>query len=248
MKSSGRKTPYRRVLIKLSGEALSGPEGFGVDVKRCDQIAQQVVGIAKLGVQVALVIGGGNIFRGVKGIAAGMARTPADHIGMLATFINGIALHQAFLTLAWPSSLISAIRCDTIAESYSWSLALKYLEQNQILIFVGGTGNPFFTTDSAAALRALEIEAEILIKATKVDGIFTEDPTLSSNAELYSHISYREVLSRNLRVMDLTAITLCATHSLPIQVCNIFNDEALLKVINKEPIGTLVTESSDLLK
>ena len=217
-----------------------GQQKFGVDLDACRKIATEVQDLCRLGVQVGVVIGGGNIFRGVKATKNGMERTPADHIGMLATLINGIALQQAFEKIRCESRIMSAIACDVMAESYSWKDALKYLEKGIVLIFVGGTGNPYFTTDSAAALRALEIHAEILMKATKVDGIYNKDPLTYPDAKKFDRVSYNEVLASQLQVMDATAIALCRENGIPIRVFNLFTDHALIKAVCNEPVGTLV--------
>jgi len=234
------KPAYKRILLKLSGEALMGEQKFGVDPDACDQIAVQVKELCALGVQVGVVIGGGNIFRGVKAVKSGMERTPADHIGMLATLINGISLQQAFERICCESRIMSAISCDVMAESYSWKDALKYLDRGLVLIFVGGTGNPYFTTDSAAALRALEIHAEILLKATKVDGIYDKDPLKYPDAVKFNRVSYSEVLANQLQVMDPTAIALCRENKTPIRVFNVFGAHALKRAVCDEAIGTLV--------
>ncbi|MDE3055723.1 MAG: UMP kinase [Verrucomicrobiota bacterium] len=231
---------YRRILLKLSGEALMGGQKFGVDAEACSRIANEVKELRDLGVQVGLVIGGGNIFRGVHAVDKGMERTPADHIGMLATLINGIALQQAFERISCESRIMSAISCDVMAESYSWKDALKYLERGTFLIFVGGTGNPYFTTDSAAALRALEIGAEILMKATKVDGIYDKDPLKHQSAVKYERLSYSEVLAAGLQVMDPTAIALCQENQMPICVFNVFRPGELKRAVCGEPVGTFV--------
>ncbi len=217
-----------------------GDQKYGVDPDACRKIALSVKELTSLGVQVGIVIGGGNIFRGVKATKAGMDRTPADHIGMLATIINGIALQQAFERNQCESRIMSAIACDVMAESYSWKDALKYLEKGIVLIFVGGTGNPYFTTDSAAALRALEIRAEILMKATKVDGIYDKDPLEFPNAVKFDRVAYSEVLARGLQVMDATAITLCQENRIPIRVFDMFSPHSLRSAVYNEPIGTLV--------
>src|SRR3990167_7680323 len=209
MSSPKHKLPFKRILLKLSGETLMGEQGFGVDPVACHRIATEVNELKSLGIQVGVVIGGGNIFRGVKAAQDGMKRTPADHIGMLATLINGIALQQAFEKVQCESRIMSAITLDVMAESYSWKNAQKYLEKGIVIIFVGGTGNPYFSTDSAAALRALEIQAEVLMKATKVDGIYNKDPVKYSNAEKYDHLTYSEILASKLQVMDATAVALC---------------------------------------
>lgn len=236
---SVKKPAYKRILLKLSGEALMGDQKYGVDSDACQKIALSVQELTQLGVQVGVVIGGGNIFRGVKATQDGMQRTPADHIGMLATLINGIALQQAFEKIGCESRIMSAITLDVMAESYSWKNALKYLEKGIVLIFVGGTGNPYFTTDSAAALRALEIQAEILFKATKVDGIYNKDPVKYANANKFEQLTYSEVLASKLQVMDATAIALCQENRIPIRVFNMF-DHSLKAAIYNESVGTLV--------
>lgn len=235
-----RKPAYKRILLKLSGEALMGDQRYGVDPEACSKIAHSISELTQLGIQVGVVVGGGNIFRGVKATRSGMQRTPADHIGMLATLINGISLQQAFEQIPCESRIMSAISCDVMAESYSWKNALKYLEKGIVLIFVGGTGNPYFTTDSAAALRALEIEAEILMKATKVDGIYNKDPTHYPDAKKFDRVSYSEVLASKLQVMDATAIALCQENRIPIRVFNML-DHSLKAAIYNDPVGTLVT-------
>jgi uridylate kinase len=235
-----RNPAYRRILLKLSGEALMGNQKYGVDPDACHKIALSIQELVELGVQVGVVIGGGNIFRGVKATHAGMQRTPADHIGMLATLINGIALQQALEKLSCESRIMSAIACDVMAEPYSWKNAIAYLEKGLVLIFVGGTGNPYFTTDSAAALRALEINAEVLMKATKVDGIYNKDPITHPDAIKYDKITYSEVLASKLEVMDATAIALCAENRLPIRVFNML-DRSLRAAVFNDPVGTLVS-------
>jgi len=220
-----------------------GHQKFGVDPAACERIASEVIELSRARVQVAIVIGGGNIFRGIKANQVGMARTPADHIGMLATLINGISLQQALEKLGSESRVLSAISCDSMVEPYSWNAALDYLNRGLVLIFVGGTGNPYFTTDSAAALRAFEIGAEVLIKATKVDGVYSEDPIQHpETAVKYERISYSEILTRNLNVMDAAAIALCRENRLPIRVMNIFGDQNLKRAVFGENIGTLVEE------
>jgi uridylate kinase len=233
---------YKRILLKLSGEALMGSQKYGIDQPACQKIATDVVELCQLGVQVGIVIGGGNIFRGVKASAAGMKRTPADHIGMLATLINAIALQQAFEKLGYPSRIMSAIAVVGIAEAYSWQAALDTLKQGAVLIFAGGTGNPYFTTDSAAALRACEIQAEILLKATKVDGIYNKDPAKYPDARKFDRLSYSDVLTQQLGVMDAAAIALCRENRLPICVFNVFSDRSLKKAVFSEPVGTIVEE------
>lgn len=238
-----QKAPvYRRILLKLSGEALLGKEKFGVDPEACHKIATQIQELRLLGVEVAVVIGGGNLFRGSTAVAMGMERTPADHIGMLGTLINGIVLQQALEKIGCDSRILSAVSCDVMAEPYSWKGALAHLSQGRVLLFVGGTGNPYFTTDSAATLRALEIQADLVIKATKVDGVYEKDPMKYPEAKKFTHISYREVLDRQIKVMDPMAIALCWENGLRIQVLNLFQDHALYRAVTGENIGTLVEE------
>ncbi|MBS0624501.1 MAG: UMP kinase [Verrucomicrobia bacterium] len=234
------KPAYRRILLKLSGEALLGSQAYGVDPGACHKIASSVKELVQLGIQVAIVIGGGNIFRGIKGAASGMKRTPADQMGMLATLMNGIALQQAFDQIHCESRIMSAIDCRVMAEPFCWKEALKYLDSGRVLIFVGGTGNPYFTTDSAAALRALEIQAEVLLKATKVDGIYDKDPMKHSDAVKFERVSYSEVLAHKLQVMDATAIALCRENGIPIRVFNLFTEQALMKAVLNQSAGTLV--------
>ncbi len=235
-----RRPLYKRILLKLSGESLMGDQLFGIDPEACLHIASQVKEIADLGVEVGLVIGGGNIFRGGQAAGLKMERTPADHVGMLATLINGISLQQSFERLSCESRIMSAISCDVMAESYSWKNALKYLQSKIVLLFVGGTGNPYFTTDSAAALRALEIQAEVLLKATKVDGIYDKDPVKYSEAKKFGQIPYNDVLSHELKIMDATAIALCRENRIPIRVFNLFAEGALLRAVCDPKVGTLV--------
>lgn len=230
--------PYKRIVLKLSGETLLGGQEFGIHQKACLEVAQSLQNIQKLGLQVAVVIGGGNIFRGINLRATGMPRTPADHMGMLATLLNGIAIQQALIELGSAACVMSALDCPKIAESYNWTKALKYLEAETILIFVGGTGNPYFTTDTAAALRAGEIQADILLKATKVDGIYNKDPLLYSDAIKYEKISYSQVLAEKLQVMDATAVALCRSNHIPIFVFN-------MQKLFKGNLSTLLLELKD---
>ncbi len=234
------KPAYKRVLLKLSGEALMGEQKFGVEHRACLQIAQSIKEVYALGIQLGIVVGGGNIFRGNQAESFGFARTPADHIGMLATTINGLILQQTLASLGVESRVMSALNTDSIVEPYHWGHALHSLQKGMIIIFVGGTGNPYFTTDSAAALRASEIEADVLLKATKVDGIFSEDPKKNPHAEKFDRLTYSEVLSKKLNVMDATAIALCRENQIPICVFNLFEQGAMLKVVCGQPKGTLV--------
>jgi len=236
-----RGPAYRRILLKLSGEALMGRQNFGVEESACRQIASAIKEVYDQNVQIGIVVGGGNIFRGTQAEAFGFARTPADHIGMLGTVINGLVLQQSLAVLGCESRVMSALNCDSIVETYIWGNAMDYIQKGRIVIFVGGTSNPYFTTDTAAALRASEIEAEILFKATKVDGIYDKDPVKHKDALKYSELSYSDVLTKNLSVMDATAIALCRENEIPIVVFNLFEPGALLKAVCGEEVGSRVT-------
>ena len=238
--SEKQKARYRRVLIKLSGEALMGDGKYGISPKTLIAIAQDVKEAVDLGIQVALTIGGGNIFRGVSGATEGMDRSSADYMGMLATVINGMALQDAFEKLGVETRVQSAIEMHQIAEPYIRRRAIRHLEKGRVVIFAAGTGNPFFTTDTAAALRGAEIGAEIVLKATKVDGVYTADPAKNVDAQRYQSISFDEAIARNLKVMDATAFALCRDQRLPIKVFSIFKEGALRRVIMGEDEGTLV--------
>jgi uridylate kinase len=232
---------YQRILLKLSGEALSGDQPFGLDHSACEYIASSIQTLHDLKVQIGVVIGGGNFFRGSLAKSFGFERTSADQIGMIATLINGLALSQSMRKLGIKSKVLSALSFGPFIEPYRWSTTIDYLEQNQVVIFVGGTGNPYFTTDTAAALRASEISAEVLIKATKVDGIYDKDPKKHDQAKMFTKISYEEVLSNNLSVMDGAAIALCRDNKIPVHVVNFYSREALLNAICHKKGGTLVT-------
>ena len=233
---------YRRVLLKLSGEILSGENGFGIDPGKANFLAQEVKSIHKLGVGIGLIIGAGNIFRGLQASDRGMDRVTGDYLGMLATIMNAISIQDALEQEECETRTLSAINITQIAEPYIRRRALRHLEKGRIVIVSGGTGNPFFTTDSAAALRAKELNAEIVIKGTKVDGIYNDDPIKNSSAIKYEKLTYNKVLKDNLRVMDLTAITLCKENKIPIQVFNIKKSGALKELILGSKIGTLVSE------
>lgn len=235
---------YRRILLKLSGEALNEGNQFELDQASCQEIAKLISEIHQMGVQVGVVVGGGNIFRGAQAAAFGFARPPADHIGMLATIINGLILQQCLATLGCETKVMSALNTDFIVERYSWPKAMDYLSRNQVVIFVGGTGNPYFTTDTAAALRASEIEAEVLIKATKVDGIYEKDPKHYPKAEKFDRLTYAQVFAKKIQVMDLAAIALCEENEIPIHVCNFFKKGALMQAICEKTGGTLVYSSN----
>lgn len=233
---------YRRVILKISGEAFLGKEKMGMDKKAIEHIAKSVKEIHDLGLQIGIVVGGGNIFRGAQAEEFGFSRTPADHIGLLATVINGIILNQALSKLNIQSQVMSAIECDSIIEPFNWNHALSALDQKKVVIFVGGTGNPYFTTDTAAALRASEMNAEVVLKATtKVDGIYSDDPMKNKKAKKYDKISFADALEKNLKVMDATAFALCQENRIPIYVFNLFEKNSLLNAVCERKGGSLVT-------
>lgn len=239
-----RKGPiYQRVLLKLSGETLMGSQPFGIHQEACMQIANYLSSFHQAGIQLGVVIGGGNIFRGVDLRLMGISRTPADHMGMLATLMNAIAIQQALMLRNVPVCVMSALECPKIAEPYHWTKALHYLEEGNIILFAGGTGNPYFTTDTAAALRASEIGADVFLKATKVDGIYNKDPLKNVDAIKYDTISYSEVLAEKLQVMDATAIALCRSSQIPIFVFNMRRliEEPLEEVLAQVHKGTWVS-------
>lgn len=231
---------YKRILLKLSGEALMGDDSYGINRQVIERIVAEIAEVVAMGVQVAMVIGGGNIFRGVAPAAAGMDRATADYMGMLATVMNSLALADAMRHAGLVARVMSAISIDQVVESYVRPKALQYLEEGKSVIFAGGTGNPFFTTDTAAALRAAEIGAEVMLKATKVDGIYTADPTKDPTATRYPSISFDEAMIKRLQIMDATAFALCRDQGLPIRVFSIFKPGALLRVVRGESEGTLV--------
>lgn len=231
---------YKRVLLKLSGEALMGDKGYGIDSKVVEDMALEIKDIAQLGVEVAVVIGGGNIFRGVEASVKGMERASADYMGMLATVINGLALQNSLEKLGIPTRVQSAIEMRELAEPYIRRKAIRHLEKGRVVIFAAGTGNPYFTTDTAAALRAMEIGAEVILKATKVDGVYSSDPVKDPKAIKYDTITYLDVLKKGLAVMDSTAISLCMDNNLPIIVFNVRQKGNIKKIISGKRIGTLV--------
>ena len=231
---------YKRILLKLSGEALMGNRQYGIDPERLDEYAQEIKKITDLGIEVAIVIGGGNIFRGVAGAINGMDRVQGDHMGMLATVINGLALQSALEAANIPTRLQSAIQINEVAEPFIRRKALRHLEKGRVVIFGGGTGNPYFTTDSAAVLRAIEIEADVILKGTRVDGIYNVDPEKDSTAIKFDFISFDDVLKKGLKVMDTTAFTLSQENKLPIIVFDMNKKGNLLKVVSGENIGTTV--------
>jgi uridylate kinase len=233
---------YKRVLLKLSGEVLAGKQDFGIDPNRASILAQEIKSVHDLGVGIGVVIGAGNIFRGINAADRGMDRVTGDYLGMLATIMNSIAMQDALEKIDCDTRTLSAISVNKISEPYIRRRAIRHLEKGRIVIIAGGTGNPYFSTDTAAALRATELGAEIVLKGTKVDGIYDTDPVKHRDAKKYNKITYKKVLEDNLRVMDMTAITLCLENSLPIKVFNINNTGDLKKIILGSNIGTLVSE------
>lgn len=233
-------TKYQRILLKLSGEALMGEDSYGINRATIDRIVQEIKGVVDLGVQVAIVIGGGNIFRGVAPAAAGMDRATADYMGMLATVMNAMALQDAMRHAGIVSRVQSALTIQQVAEPYVRGKAIRYLEENKVVIFGAGTGNPFFTTDTAAALRGMEVGADIVLKATKVDGVYTDDPKKNPDAVRYNTVTFDEAIGRNLKVMDATAFALCRDQKMNICVFSIFKAGALKRVVLGEDEGTLV--------
>ena len=231
---------YQRILVKLSGEALMGDDSYGVNKKTIDQISQELVSVKSLGIQLAVVIGGGNIFRGVAPAASGMDRATADYMGMLATVMNALALQDALKRAGCQARVVSALNLEQVAEPYIRGKSIRYLEQGQIVIFGAGTGNPFFTTDTAAALRGMEMNVDLVVKATKVDGIYSDDPVKNPGAERFSDITFDDAIRRNLRVMDATAFTLCRDQNLPICVLSILEKDSLKRLMLGEKRGTLV--------
>lgn len=236
----------QRILLKLSGETIMGPKGFGIDFDACKEVSKSIKAIHSQGVELGIVIGGGNIFRGINLSNSDMERTPADHMGMLATLMNGTALQQAIQLQGCPVRLMSALDCPKVADSYSWRRAHEYLQAGEIVIFVGGTGSPYFTTDTASALRASEIHADILLKATKVDGIYSQDPLKYPDSVKYDTITYKQALEEQLKIMDATAFALCMSESIPIFVFNMerLNNLSIRDILSDHRHGTLVTEEN----
>ena len=233
---------YRRILLKLSGEVLAGDQDFGIDPIKATQLANEIKSIHEMGVDIILIIGGGNIFRGLQAASKGMDRVTGDYLGMLATIMNAISLQDALEKTGVETRTLSAITVSQISEPYIRRRALRHLDKGRVVIVAGGTGNPYFTTDTAAALRATELKAQVLLKGTKVDGVFDKDPVVYSDAVRYNNVSFTEVLGKNLRVMDLTAITLCKENALPICVFNINNKGDLKRVVEGKNIGTTIIE------
>ena len=234
------KAAYHRILLKLSGEALVGDQEYGISPAIVKKVSAEVKEIKEMGVEVGIVIGGGNIYRGVAASTEGMDRTSADHMGMLATVINSLSLQDALEKAGVYTRVLSAIEMHQIAEPYIRRRAVRHLEKGRVVIFAGGTGNPFFTTDTAAALRAMEIKAQVILKATKVDGVYDQDPLLSKKAKKFDSLSYIEVLNRGLKIMDATAISLCMDHHLPVIVFNLNQKGNIKRVVLGQKIGTVI--------
>jgi uridylate kinase len=242
MPNTVKEKQYKRILLKLSGEELMGEEGFGIDPKVLDRMALEIGQLVGIGVQIGLVIGGGNLFRGAALNAAGMDRVTGDHMGMLATVMNALAMRDALERTNISSHVMSSIPMSGVVEHYDRRKAIRYLKDGDVVIFAAGTGNPFFTTDSAACLRGIEIDANVVLKATKVDGVYSADPMLDPDAELYHSLTYDEVLSKQLGVMDMTAICLCREHKMPLRVFRMSKSGALLNLVVGGDEGTLIDE------
>ena len=240
----GDTVRYRRILLKLSGEALLGSRSYGVDPAFCAFVARQVAEVQRLGVEVGIVVGGGNIFRGLAAAAKGMDRATGDYIGMLATVMNGLALQDALERAGIQTRVMTAIGMNEVAEPYIRRRAVRHLEKGRVVIFAAGTGNPYFTTDTAAALRAVEIGAEVLLKATKVDGVYDADPMIHPGAHRYDHLEYSDLLADRLQVLDATAVTLCMENDLPIIVFDLNQPDNVTRVVLGEPVGTVISSSS----
>ncbi len=232
---------YKRILLKLGGEALARPQGYGIDPDRADQVASKISQLKDLDVEVAIVLGAGNIWRGQTGLKHGMERATADHMGMLATVINALALADALERIGLVPRVQTAIEMRALAEPYIRLRAIRHLEKGRVLILGAGTGNPYFTTDTAAALRAMEIDADLLIKATKVDGVYAEDPLVNPQAERFNHLTYIDALNLGIKVMDSTAISLCMDNHLPMVVLDLWQPDALQKAILGQPVGTIIS-------
>lgn len=235
-----KKAIYRRILLKLGGETLAGSSGFGIDPKRAEEVAGKVQQVRDLGIQVAIVIGAGNLWRGKDGIERGMERATADYMGMLGTVMNSLALMDAHERMGVVTRVMSAVEMRAVAEPYIRRRAIRHLEKDRVVILGGGTGNPYFSTDTAAALRAMEIDAEVVIKATKVDGVYERDPKIDPDAKRFERLTYIDALNRRLQIMDSTAISLCMDNDLPIIVLNMWKSESLVSALMGEKIGTVI--------
>ncbi|MGD8558385.1 MAG: UMP kinase [Gammaproteobacteria bacterium] len=240
MSDKNQKPIYKRILLKLSGEALMGEEEFGIDPNVIDRMSEEISELTKIGIEVALVIGGGNIFRGVSLSAKGMDRATADYMGMLATVINALAIQDGLERQGLYARVMSAIHINEVAEDYIRRRAIRHLEKGRVTVFAAGTGSPFFTTDSAASLRGIEINADVVLKATKVDGVYSADPFKDKDAVRYSRLTYDEVLMKKLNVMDATAIALCRDYSMPVRVFNMNKSGSLMRIVHGEDEGTIV--------
>lgn len=239
---------YKRILLKLSGEALAGPDGTGIDPDRAEEIAAKIKAIYDLGVQIGIVIGAGNLWRGQTGVSRGMEQSTADHMGMIATVMNGLALQDALQRMDVVTRVQTAVQMNAVAEPYIRLRAIRHLEKNRVVIIAGGTGNPYFTTDTAAALRAMEIDAEIVIKATKVNGVYSSDPKTDPDATRFERLNYQQVIESKFKVMDMTAFTLCQENNMPIMVLDFWSDDSLQRAINGDlTVGTLITTGGTLL-
>jgi uridylate kinase len=237
------QSAYQRIVLKLSGEALAGESGFGIDPDRAEGIARKVKAVHELGVQIAIVIGAGNLWRGAQGVERGMEQSTADHMGMIGTVMNGLALQDALQRLKVETRVQTAIQMNQVAEPYIRLRAIRHMEKERVVVICGGTGNPYFTTDTAAALRAMEVNAEIVIKATKVNGVYSADPKKDPNAVRYMRLTYQEVIDQRLGVMDLTAFTLCAENQMPIMVVNFFEANDIVEaVMGNERVGTVIRD------
>ncbi len=235
------KPAYKRILLKLSGEILAGERGYGIDPSITSEICNKIKTVLDMGIEVGIVIGGGNIFRGISAAANGMDRVAGDYLGMMATIMNSVALQSALENLGCNTRVMSALSITQLAEPYIRRRATRHLEKGRVVVFAGGTGNPYFTTDTAAVLRAIEINADVVIKGTKVDGVYTDDPMINSEATRYDYLSYKEVIEKELRVMDLTAVTLCKENKLPIIVFDISSKTGLVDIVNSISVGTTVS-------
>ena len=240
-KDMSKTNKYKRVLLKLGGEALASSTGIGIDPKQADQVADVIGSVTRQGIQIAIVVGAGNLWRGSTGTDNGMERTIADHMGMLATVINAIALQDALERNGIATRVQTAIEMKAVAEPYIWRRAVRHLEKDRVVILGGGTGNPYFTSDTAGALRAVEIDADVLIKATKVDGVYSSDPQENPDAKKFDRISYMEAINLRLKIMDSTALSLCMDNNMPIAVINLWEEKSLLKVVKGDTVGTLVS-------
>jgi uridylate kinase len=232
---------YRRILLKLGGEALSSPGGYGINPEKAEEVTAKVKAVRELDVEVALVIGGGNLWRGRVGIESGMERATADYIGMIGTVMNALALQDALERMGVVTRTLSAVEMRAVAEPYIRRRAIRHLEKRRVVIFAGGTGNPYFTTDTAAALRAMEIDADVMVKATKVDGVYDDDPQQNPNARKFDYLTYIDALNRRLKVLDSTAISLCMDNSLPILVLNLWQADDLSRAVRGEQVGTTIS-------